>query len=479
MARSIISTLACISLSLVSLNAYASPSEVSDTPDPATPAITGGQSAATCAWPTTVAVTSGGGLCSGTLVHPQVVVYAAHCGASGQTSVTMGESSWGGALNLNPDFCMINPNYGGVSDPGNDWAFCKLSSAVQIPVTPPLMGCEYAALEYGAEVAIAGFGNTSESGGAGTKRWALTHTAGVNLDANIGEAGGMGGDPAACQGDSGGPAFVRLADGGWRTWGIVSTGTTCGSGVNYSLISGAVGWIESSSGVDITPCFTAEGVWDASAQCTGFNASEPGASFGSWNGGCVGGPTTGAANTCGPTWDAPPDTTPPTVSITSPTYGTVFPDDPSTINIDIDAFDADWGIREVRLEIDGADVGADTTEPYGFASVTFPKGTYELVAVATDHADQVTYSAPVVIGVAEDDIPDPPMDTGTSGDSGDASGSADDSGGDSFTASTGDEGLNLDESGSGEGCACAADKDTPTGWGALALLGLLGLRRRR
>ena len=38
--------------------------------------------------------------------------------------------------------------------------------------------------------------------------------------------------PDTCKGDSGGPAFVRMADGGWRTWGIVSTGTSCGSAVN-------------------------------------------------------------------------------------------------------------------------------------------------------------------------------------------------------------------------------------------------------
>jgi MYXO-CTERM domain-containing protein len=337
------------------------------------------------------------------------------------------------------------------------------------------MGCEYSALEYGAEVAIAGFGNSSENGGAGTKRWALTHTAGVNLSANIGEAGGMGGDPAACQGDSGGPAFVRMADGGWRTWGIVSTGTSCGSAVNYSLVSGAVPWIEQNSGVDITPCFDAEGNWDATPQCQGFNASEPGAAFGSWNNGCVGGPTSPASSSCGPTWDAPPDEAPPTVSITNPVYGQVFPDDPSTLGIDIDAFDADWGIKHVRLLIDGQEVGSDNTEPYGFAGVTFPKGTYELVAVAEDHAGWVTNSTPVVIGVAEDDIPDPPADTGSGGD--DDSGGVDSSGGLSEGTGTGDPGLG--DAGSDEGCACDTRKGGPGGWTGLAFLALLGWRRRR
>src|SRR5262252_1395385 len=38
--------------------------------------IVGGTNAPTCAWPTVVLV---GGDCSGTLVHPEVVVTAAHC----------------------------------------------------------------------------------------------------------------------------------------------------------------------------------------------------------------------------------------------------------------------------------------------------------------------------------------------------------------------------------------------------------------
>lgn len=473
MSRRVFPLLAASLLTLLPTLAVADPGQLESNPMPADPAITGGQTASTCAWPTTVAVTAGG-LCSGTLVHPQVVVYAAHCGAGGFTQVKLGESAFGGGgVTLQPEFCMTNPSYGGVNDPGNDWAFCKLSSPVNIPVTPPLMGCEYDALQFESEVAIAGFGNSSEGGGAGTKRWALTRTQGVNLGTNVGIAGGMGGDPAACQGDSGGPAFVRLPDGGWRTWGIVSTGTACGSSVNYSLISGAVGWIEENSGVDITPCFTADGEWDPTTECGGFNASEPGATFGSWNDGCVGGPVSPPSATCGPSYDADPDTTPPTVSITSPEYGTLYPTAPATVDIAIDAFDADWGIKEVRLLIDGQDIAGDNSAPYGFDGVTFSEeGTYELTAIAIDFADLSTVSAPVVIGVATDDVPDPPADTGTT-----TSDGGDDDG--TFEVGTGSSGAGLDESGEAGGCACAAAPGQSRGFGLLALLPLLAWRRRR
>jgi hypothetical protein len=41
-------------------------------------AIYGGETVAVCGWPTTVSMQ---GSCTGTLVHPQVVVYAQHCGS--------------------------------------------------------------------------------------------------------------------------------------------------------------------------------------------------------------------------------------------------------------------------------------------------------------------------------------------------------------------------------------------------------------
>ena len=69
-------------LSALSTTAWAGePEGVEIDADPAEPSVYQGNPVGTCGWPTAVAVTSGGGLCTGTLVHPRVVVYAAHCGA--------------------------------------------------------------------------------------------------------------------------------------------------------------------------------------------------------------------------------------------------------------------------------------------------------------------------------------------------------------------------------------------------------------
>ena len=457
----------------LSATAWAGPGELTIDVEPA---ITGGQTAQTCAWPTTVAVTTGGGLCSGTLVHPEVVVYAAHCGASSQTRVNMGESAFGAAVTLVPEFCQINPGYGGVQDPGNDWAFCKLNGAVDIPVTPPLMGCELDTLVFDREVAIAGFGDGGPSGNAGVKRWAMTTTRGINPSMNIGVAGGMG-NPAACQGDSGGPAFVRLDDGGWRAWGIVSTGTDCGAEVNYALISGAVPWIEQQSGVDITPCHDADGTWNPTATCGGFNASEPGAAFGSWSNGCVGGTVSELSDTCGPFHGAPPDTTPPTVSIVEPLDQATF-DAPASVDIRINAADEGWGIDHVAILVDGVEVASDPSPPYEFLGASFAdEGVYELVAVARDYAGLETLSEAVNIGVG--DVMPPPSETTGSSTSGEESGEA--GSGAEGEAGTGEEGLGADEDGDNSGCACDAGGQGRGGAPLMALfgLGLLATTRRR
>ena len=58
---------------------------------PVTP-IYGGTDVASCGWPTAVNL---GGSCTGTLVHEDVVIYAAHCGTNFDY-VRFGENAFGG-----------------------------------------------------------------------------------------------------------------------------------------------------------------------------------------------------------------------------------------------------------------------------------------------------------------------------------------------------------------------------------------------
>ena len=71
---------------------------------PAQPII-GGSEVAACGWPSVVALD---GTCSGTLVHPQVVLYAAHCGPNVHF-VTPGEIEADGTP-VDAE-CVVNPDW--------------------------------------------------------------------------------------------------------------------------------------------------------------------------------------------------------------------------------------------------------------------------------------------------------------------------------------------------------------------------------
>src|SRR5690606_36354843 len=94
-----------------------------------TPRIAAGSSVPLCGWPTTVAVTSGV-LCSGALIHPRVVVYAAHCGA-GNKLIRFGEDAWEGARTIEAESCRAYPGYAGARDQGHDWAYCVLAEPIE------------------------------------------------------------------------------------------------------------------------------------------------------------------------------------------------------------------------------------------------------------------------------------------------------------------------------------------------------------
>ena len=263
-------------------------------------AIYGGTTVPVCGWPSTVEL---GGACSGTLVHPQVVIYAAHCGAS-YSKIYFGENYQAPAKTVTPSFCKIIP--GGNPGSGNDFAVCKLSAPVSnVPITPILMGCETEILKPGQAVTLVGFGN-ADNGPYGIKRHVTTTINGIDANNEV-SIGGNGKD--TCQGDSGGPAFVQLADGTWRVFGITSYGGDCGTGGMYSMMHKGMSWFEATVGLDITPCHDADGKWNPSAACGNFQKA-PANSGGTWAAGCNVGTKGGMSATCGAAYGGAPQPEP-------------------------------------------------------------------------------------------------------------------------------------------------------------------------
>ncbi|NJK33147.1 MAG: trypsin-like serine protease [Deltaproteobacteria bacterium] len=288
-----------LTLLLVPTLAWAGKGDVAA--DPQTPAIWNGSETEPCAWPSVVRVTGGGSLCSATLIHPQVVMYAAHCGTQDKV-VRFGDSDNTGKTEL-VEYCKSYPGY---NSQGNDWAYCVLQDPVdEIPITPVGYGCEinqYVA--HGADIAIVGFGNNSGDSGAGRKRWAFSKM--WNPGFSTFNVGGQG-YPSVCSGDSGGPAFIRYADGTWHTYGIASTknSNTCDqAGGTHSLATRAVEWIETDSGIDVTVCHDLEGNWDPGPYCGRFFNGEPQLSYGSWYTWCEDVTASGWSSTCGTDYES-------------------------------------------------------------------------------------------------------------------------------------------------------------------------------
>lgn len=467
------------------------PSEIEEGLDQ-DPAVYGGTAAKPCGWPTAVYLEFNGWACSGTLVHPDIVITAAHCPGSTtgrSATVRFGEGQAGGARAVGAT-CYSSPGWTG-NVGGTDYGYCKLSSPVtDVPIIPPAWGCELSALSAGREVVIVGFG-VSDNGGSGSKREVTTTLQAINEQAVI---GGNGKD--ACQGDSGGPVYIKLksefgGDDTWRVFGITSGGGECGQGGIFALIHKAIPWVESHSGTDITPCHDSEGNWDPTPNCGAIPLDPANTNGATWANGCSGGPISGFSELCGEAFGSGDDTEPPTVAIVDPASGQTFeiPDGATQADITISAQADDgegFGVADVRLLINGQEFpgNKDSTEPYSW-NLVFGQGGYVIEAIATDWVGNESAADVIAIGV-DQPAPDLPGTGDGDGDGdptgegegeGDGDGEGEGEGGNGETGGGGDPGFSVTV-----GCACSSSDAGGRSGAALGLLGLLGfaaIRRRR
>lgn len=377
--------------------------------EPAPAPIFSGSDAEICAFPGVVALDNGFNRCTGTLVHPRLVLYAAHCGA-GDMKIGFGQSAGAPEHVVTPETCMVNPDYAGADDEASDWAFCRLAEPAPVPPIPVALGCEQTGVETGMTATIVGYGQSTSGAGDGPKRVAEAPIR--LLLADYVEVGGLT-EPGPCAGDSGGPALIKAADGTWRTFGIASVNVgTCGGIGHYSYAANAIPWVEENAGLDITRCHDEGGGWQPDFRCTGFAVADS-TGAGAWTDWCAAAPRGPASTSCGPAFDASPDTTPPTVAITSPASGPL-PGPSATVAIEVDAADVGWGVAKVSLEIAGEVQAVDDEPPFAFEGAEFPAGEWTVVAIAEDAAGQVTRSEPVTLAVGDD----PASGTGGDGDAG-------------------------------------------------------------
>ncbi len=308
-----------------------------------------------------------GDSCSGVLVHPRVVLYASHCGTAVKEVAVQD-------TRLASEYCESFPSAGGVV--AKDLAYCVLASPAAVnTAVAPATGCEEGSVQLGTSLTIKGRGLPNR------EELEATVTVQQRGDALLARGPGVG----VCGGDSGGPALVELQTGDSavrRLVGIISHGSAgCDEGdIWITPLAPLVPWLETRTGLDLTPCGEADGTWAPGPDCRGRAAGDSGKATALWT-------------FCGPPASLPDphDASPPVVALEVAELRELHGS--FDLTPVVDATDAGWGVREVTLAVEGAveiPSSVRSLRPYRFPGLRLEPGRYRLAATAVDFAENST-----------------------------------------------------------------------------------------
>lgn len=212
-------------------------------------------------WPTTVGVVSNSIImCTGTIVHPRLIITAAHCIEKDQLGIYLGNGNGDGSVETTHQ----GIKQGVMEDKQKDVGWISFSEDIDIEPSKiiPILYKEdeiKTVLKPNAYSHIVGYGqytdiNTGKKGNGGIKYEADTSVNKIDPIVTDGKEIKIGGNDkvkGACFGDSGGPAYGKTDSGEIRVYGIVSGGETCGHGGFYGLMHKSVCEIEKQSGIDL------------------------------------------------------------------------------------------------------------------------------------------------------------------------------------------------------------------------------------